>query len=59
MDAPWTTLYLNQSLAYYGGAEGGAGSLGEGSGHYDGLGWGSLLHHMDASDVAALKAEKV
>ncbi|EAW21217.1 uncharacterized protein NFIA_063780 [Aspergillus fischeri NRRL 181] len=53
MDAPWTTKFLNESLNYYGGAEGGAGSWGEGSGHYDGLGWGSLLHRLDKEDVAA------
>lgn len=53
MDAPWTTLFLNESLKYYKDAEGGAGSWGEGSGHYDGLGWGSLLYHLDESDVAA------
>ncbi|KAJ6177778.1 Chondroitin AC/alginate lyase [Penicillium mononematosum] len=53
MDAPWTTLYLNNTLDYYGGAEGGAGSWGEGSGHYDGLGWGSLLYRMDEADVIA------
>ncbi|OQE81588.1 hypothetical protein PENNAL_c0040G08595 [Penicillium nalgiovense] len=53
MDAPWTTLYLNNTLDYYDGAEGGAGSWGEGSGHYDGLGWGSLLYRMDESDVIA------
>ncbi|KAH1596715.1 hypothetical protein KXX34_009653 [Aspergillus fumigatus] len=53
MDAPWTTKFLNESLNYYGGAEGGAGSWGEGSGHYDGLGWGSLLHRLDREDVAA------
>lgn len=53
MDAPWTTSFLNESLKYYKGAEGGAGSWGEGSGHYDGLGWGSLLYHLDESDVAA------
>ncbi|KEY83495.1 hypothetical protein BA78_8107 [Aspergillus fumigatus] len=53
MDAPWTTKFLNESLNYYGGAEGGAGSWAEGSGHYDGLGWGSLLHRLDKEDVAA------
>ncbi|KAJ5392883.1 hypothetical protein N7465_011857 [Penicillium sp. CMV-2018d] len=58
VDAPWTTLYLNNSLQYYGGAEGGAGSWGEGSGHYDGLGWGSLLYHMDESDVVAAVSSK-
>lgn len=46
LDAPWTAAYLNNSLEYFGGFEGGAGSWGEGSGHYDGLGWGSLLHHL-------------
>ncbi|KAJ5822519.1 Chondroitin AC/alginate lyase [Penicillium robsamsonii] len=58
MDAPWTTLFLNNSLDYYGGAEGGAGSWGEGSGHYDGLGWGSLLYRMDESDVVAASSSK-
>ncbi|KAI2671701.1 hypothetical protein LCP963914a_9630 [Penicillium roqueforti] len=58
LDAPWTTLYLNNSLEYYGGAEGGAGSWGEGSGHYDGLGWGSLLYHMDESDVVSASSSK-
>ncbi|KAJ5519409.1 Chondroitin AC/alginate lyase [Penicillium expansum] len=57
-DAPWTTLYLNKTLDYYGGAEGGAGSWGEGSGHYDGLGWGSLLYHMDESDAVAAFSSK-
>ncbi|KAI8664902.1 Alginate-lyase domain-containing protein [Fusarium sp. Ph1] len=51
LDAPWTTAYLNKSLEFFGGYEGGAGSWGEGSGHYDGLGWGSLLHHLDEADV--------
>ncbi|KAH7150356.1 chondroitin AC/alginate lyase [Dactylonectria estremocensis] len=54
LDAPWTTEYLNNTLEYFGGFEGGAGSWGEGSGHYDGFGWGSLLHHLDESDVADL-----
>lgn len=31
--------------------EGGAGSWGEGSGHYDGLGWGSLLHRLEEGDI--------
>ncbi|SPJ73855.1 related to GPI anchored protein [Fusarium torulosum] len=53
LKAPWTTAYLNHSLEFFGGFEGGAGSWGEGSGHYDGLGWGSLLHHLDESDVPA------
>jgi len=54
MDAPWTTKYLNYTLEGYGGFEPGAGTYGEGSGHYDGLGWGSLLYHMDESDVEAV-----
>ncbi|KAJ6100249.1 hypothetical protein N7467_001784 [Penicillium canescens] len=58
MDAPWSTLFLNNSLDHYGGAEGGAGSWGEGSGHYDGLGWGSLLYHMDEADVAGLVSSR-
>lgn len=57
MDAPWTTKYLNYTLTGYGGFEPGAGTYGEGSGHYDGLGWGSLLYHMDESDVEALTKE--
>ncbi|KAH6886994.1 chondroitin AC/alginate lyase [Thelonectria olida] len=52
-DAPWTTAYLNNTLEYYGGFEGGAGSWGEGSGHYDGLGWGSLLYHLEESDLSS------
>lgn len=58
LDAPWTTEYLNYTLSGYGGFEPGAGSLGEGSGHYDGLGWGSLLYHMDAEDVVAYLGNK-
>lgn len=53
-DAPWTTEYLNYTITGYGGFEPGAGTWGEGSGHYDGLGWGSLLYHMDDDDVAAV-----
>ncbi|RTE76326.1 hypothetical protein BHE90_009199 [Fusarium euwallaceae] len=55
LDAPWTTAYLNKSLEFFGGYEGGAGSWGEGSGHYDGLGWGSLLHHLDEADINLAK----
>ncbi|KAM0359965.1 hypothetical protein ACHAP4_003586 [Fusarium culmorum] len=54
-EAPWTTAYLNNSLESFGGFEGGAGSWGEGSGHYDGLGWGSLLYRLEESDVRAIK----
>lgn len=55
LDAPWMTEYLNYTLTGYGGFEPGAGTAGENSGYYDGLGWGSLLYHMDAEDVAALQ----
>ncbi|TVY26896.1 hypothetical protein LHYA1_G004848 [Lachnellula hyalina] len=58
MDVPWVKAYLNFSLPLYPGSpgyEGGLGSWGEGSGHYDSLGWGSLLHHLDDEDVAAAK----
>ena len=54
VDAPWTEQYKNYTVKSMGGFEGGTGSWGEGSGHYDGLGWGSLLYHLDADDVAAL-----
>ena len=53
-EAPWTTEYLNKSLNSFGGYEPGAGSWGEGSGHYDSLGWGSLLYHLEESDVAQI-----
>ncbi|KAJ5923148.1 chondroitin AC/alginate lyase [Penicillium verhagenii] len=55
LDAPWKKEYLNYSLTEFRGFEPGAGAWGEGSGYYDGLGWGSLLYHQDASDVAAAK----
>lgn len=58
MKAPWSALFLNRSLEHYGGAEGGAGSWGEGAGHYDGLGWGSLLYHMDKPDVGDLASSQ-
>jgi hypothetical protein len=51
MDAPWTKKYLNHTLQWFGGFEGGAGSWGEGAGHYDGLGWGSLLYRLEKDDV--------
>lgn len=59
MDVPWVKAYLNYSLPLYPGSpgyEGGLGSWGEGSGHYDSLGWGSLLHHLDDEDVATAKS---
>jgi hypothetical protein len=59
MDVPWVKAYLDYSLPLYPGSpgyEGGLGSWGEGSGHYDSLGWGSLLHHLDNEDVAAAKS---
>lgn len=51
LSAPWTTSYLNYSLAGYGGFEPGAGTSGSTSGDFDGLGWGSLLYHRDANDT--------
>ncbi|KAH7381840.1 chondroitin AC/alginate lyase [Cadophora sp. MPI-SDFR-AT-0126] len=55
INAPWTKEYLNHTLETFGGLfEGGAGSYGEGSGHYDGLGWGTLLYRRDQSDVDAI-----
>ncbi|KAJ5758787.1 hypothetical protein N7520_005943 [Penicillium odoratum] len=56
LDAPWTKKYLNYSLSEFGGFEPGAGAWGDDSGDYDCLGWGSLLYHQDASDVAAAKS---
>ncbi|KAF1840068.1 chondroitin AC/alginate lyase [Cucurbitaria berberidis CBS 394.84] len=56
LEAPWTELYKNYTTKAMGGFEGGAGSWGEGSGHYDGLGWGSLLHHLDVGDVDAVSS---
>lgn len=56
VDAPWTEQYKNYTVRSMGGFEGGTGSWGEGSGHYDGLGWGSLLHHLDADDVSDLSS---
>lgn len=51
LDAPWTKAYLNKTLEEYGGFELGSGAMGEGSGRFDGLGWGSLLYRVDDSDV--------
>ena len=54
LDVTWTEQYRNYTLEQFGhDYEGGAGSWGEGSGHYDGLGWGTLLYRLDQSDVAA------
>ncbi|TGO39365.1 hypothetical protein BHYA_0055g00170 [Botrytis hyacinthi] len=50
-DAPWTKKYMNYTVTTMGGFEGGTGSWGEGPGHYDGLGWGSLLYHLDPEDI--------
>ncbi|KAF7588049.1 hypothetical protein BBP40_006218 [Aspergillus hancockii] len=50
-NAPWTTKYWNQTLDHFGGFEPGAGAWGEGSGHYDSLGWGSLLYRREESDA--------
>lgn len=54
LDAPWTTAFLNHTLDSYGGFELGVGALGETSGSFDGIGWGSLLYRLDESDVASL-----
>lgn len=56
LEGPWTELYKNFTVESMGGFEGGAGSWGEGSGHYDGLGWGSLLYHLDAADIPAVSS---
>ena len=53
LQAPWTKLYLNHTLEWFGGFEGGAGSWGQNSGQYDGLGWGSLLYRQETSDCKA------
>ena len=44
-------MYLNHTLQFFNGFEGGAGSWGGNSGHYDGLGWGSLLYRLEEEDV--------
>lgn len=51
VEAPWTGKYRDYVVEGMGGFEGGAGSLGEGSGHFDGVGWGSLLYRLDEGDV--------
>ncbi|KAL2835461.1 chondroitin AC/alginate lyase [Aspergillus pseudoustus] len=51
LDAPWTEAYLNYTLESFGGVyEKGIG-YGEGSGHYDGVGWGTLLYRLEESDL--------
>ncbi|KAL5365841.1 chondroitin AC/alginate lyase [Aspergillus floccosus] len=54
LEAPWTKAYLNNTLEYFGGYEKGIG-YGEGSGHYDGVGWGTLLYRLEQSDLEDLK----
>lgn len=54
ISAPWTSKYRDYVVKAMGGFEGGAGSWGEGSGHYDGLGWGSLLYHLDGNPIQSL-----
>ena len=51
LQVPWTERYLNHTLQFFKGFEGGAGSWGEGAGHYDGLGWGSLLYRLEKEDM--------
>lgn len=59
LEAPWTEQYLNHTLEFFHGFEGGAGSWGEGSGHYDGLGWGSLLYRLEKEDLACKKRNHI
>ncbi|KAL3493154.1 chondroitin AC/alginate lyase [Aspergillus germanicus] len=55
LDAPWTTAYRNNTLEYFGGLfEKGIG-YGEGSGHYDGVGWGTLLYRLEDEDLEAIR----
>ncbi|OJJ42770.1 hypothetical protein ASPZODRAFT_75919 [Penicilliopsis zonata CBS 506.65] len=60
-EAPWTTEYLNATYETFGGFEPGSGSYGDpwDSGYYDTLGWGTILYHLNASDVAALQNQSV
>ncbi|GAB1214140.1 hypothetical protein ATERTT37_003300 [Aspergillus terreus] len=53
LEAPWTKAYLNYTLEGFGGYEKGIG-YGEGSGHYDGVGWGTLLYRLEQSDLEDL-----
>ncbi|KAL3442103.1 chondroitin AC/alginate lyase [Aspergillus insuetus] len=53
--APWTTAYRNNTLESFGGLfEKGIG-YGEGSGHYDGVGWGTLLYRLEDDDLEAIQ----
>ena len=55
LDVTWTEQYRNYTIEQFGGSyEGGAGSWGDESGQYDGLGWGTLLYRLDESDVSAV-----
>ncbi|KAJ5874356.1 uncharacterized protein N7529_002786 [Penicillium soppii] len=56
--APWTTQYWNKSLETFGGVEIGSGAYGSplSSGYYDTMGWGTILYHLDDTDVAAARA---
>jgi len=60
LEAPCTKLYRNYSLETFKEIqhsatefEGGAGSWGEGAGHYDGFGWGSLLHRLEENGIGS------
>lgn len=55
--APWTTQYLNKTYETFGGFEPGSGSSGSPrvSGNYDTLGWGTLLYHLNESDVTLIR----
>ena len=56
--APWTTQYWNKSLETSGGVEIGSGAYGSPyvSGYYDTLGWGTILYHLNDTDVIAARA---
>ncbi|KAJ0416594.1 chondroitin AC/alginate lyase [Aspergillus carlsbadensis] len=55
LDAPYTVAYRNNTLEYFGGLfEKGIG-YGEGSGHYDGVGWGTLLYRLEEDDLEAIQ----
>lgn len=56
-NAPWTTQYLNKTYETFGGFEPGSGSSGSPrvSGNYDTLGWGTLLYHLNESDMASIR----
>ncbi|KAJ5557871.1 hypothetical protein N7513_003457 [Penicillium frequentans] len=56
--APWTTQYWNKTLETWNGFEIGSGAYGSPyvSGYYDTMGWGTILYHLNDTDVAAARA---